>query len=82
MSDDWTWDDWPRSKRGYLKLVVDDATADRWIAAGVATEDDLIRQKPISRYAVFQSARREGKSLAAEMQERYFLAGRRGKALR
>lgn len=30
-----------------FKFVVSDAMADRWIAAGVATEAMLIRQKPI-----------------------------------
>jgi hypothetical protein len=37
----------PLSKKGYPKLYVSDAMADRWIAAGAADEDDLIRTKPI-----------------------------------
>ena len=43
-------DDWPKNKRGQPKLLVLPAEADRLIASGAATEDDLIRMDPVPSY--------------------------------
>lgn len=39
--------EWPRGSRGQPKLFLSDAQADRFIAAGLLTEDDVIRTKPV-----------------------------------
>ena len=38
---------WPKSRLGYPKIACSDAQAERWIAEGIATEDDLFRVKDI-----------------------------------
>jgi hypothetical protein len=38
---------WLTNRYGQPKIAVSDALADKFIAAGVATEDDLLRTKPL-----------------------------------
>lgn len=40
-------DNWPRNRRGELKLFLSDRQADDFIKAGLLTEDDIVRVKPI-----------------------------------
>ena len=46
-NDDSALNNWPKNRFGVPRLIVSRATADRFIAAGVAVEDDLIIQEPL-----------------------------------
>ena len=46
FDDDSLWR-WPKNAKGAPKLFVPDSVADQAIAAGIATEDDFIRTKPM-----------------------------------
>jgi hypothetical protein len=37
------WDHWPKGSRGQPALMVSNQQADRFVAAGLCTEDDLFR---------------------------------------
>lgn len=48
MNGDRRQDEWPfNPKTGRYKLILSDGQANRFIAAGLLTEEDVIRTKPI-----------------------------------